>query len=101
MHFKVKKNKFYSGPKPQSSNSSENMNSLSQRLFKHQHVNNEIDEFQLYNLSPVSSPDTNPLEFWKINESQYPKLAHMARDYLAIPSTSVPSEQCFSIGKHL
>jgi hypothetical protein len=25
----------------------------------------------------------------------------MARDYLAIPSTSVSSEQCFSAGRHL
>jgi hypothetical protein len=25
----------------------------------------------------------------------------MAQDYLAIPSTSVPSEQCFSISKNL
>ena len=25
----------------------------------------------------------------------------MARDFLAIPSTSVPSEQCFSISKNL
>ncbi|GES99129.1 ribonuclease H-like domain-containing protein [Rhizophagus clarus] len=86
---------------PQSSNPDDHKNSLSQRLFKRQRVNNEIDEFQLYNLLPVSPPDTDPLEFWKINESQYPRLANMARDYLAIPSTSVPSEQCFSAGKYL
>ncbi|GBC00492.1 hypothetical protein RclHR1_03880002 [Rhizophagus clarus] len=89
-------NNLYSSSKPQSSNPDDHKNSLSQRLFKRQHVNNEIDEFQLYNLLPVSPPDTDPLEFWKINESQYPRLANMARDYLAIPSTSVPSEQCFS-----
>ncbi|GES82755.1 zinc finger BED domain-containing protein RICESLEEPER 2-like [Rhizophagus clarus] len=95
-------NNLYSSSKPQSLNPDDHKNSLSQRLFKHQHVNNEIDEFQLYNLLPVSPPDTDPLEFWKINESQYPRLANMVRDYLAsIPSTSVPSEQCFSAGKYL
>ena len=70
-------------------------------MFKRQRTDNEIDEFQLYNLLPLSPPDTDPLEFWKVNESQYPRLANMARDYLAIPSTSVPSEQCFSTSKHL
>ena len=37
----------------------------------------------------------------EVNESQYPRLANMARDYLAIPSTSVLSEQCFLTSKHL
>ena len=46
-----------------------------------------------------SNEDTDPLEWWKINENQYPRLSKMARDFLAIPSTSVPSEQCFSISK--
>ncbi|GES72958.1 zinc finger BED domain-containing protein RICESLEEPER 2-like [Rhizophagus clarus] len=94
-------NNLYSSSKSQSSNPDDHKNSLSQRLFKRQRVNNEIDEFQLYNLLPESPPDTDPLEFWKINESQYPRLANMARDYLAISSTSVPSEQYFSAGKHL
>ena len=55
----------------------------------------------LYILSPTCNEDTDPLEWWKINENQYPRLSKMARDFLAIPSTSVPSEQCFSISKNL
>jgi hypothetical protein len=72
-----------------------NLNSLSQRLFKRQRVNNEIDEFQLHNLLPVSPPDTDPFEFWKMNEFQYPRLANIARDYLAIPSISILQNNVF------
>ncbi|EXX64062.1 hypothetical protein RirG_146400 [Rhizophagus irregularis DAOM 197198w] len=36
-----------------------------------------------------------------LNESQYPHLAAMARDYLAIPATSVPIERAFSGGTDL
>jgi len=70
------------------------------RVFKRRHVEYD-DEFNLYINSPTANDNINPLEWWKINEIQYPGLAKMARDYLAIPSTSVPSEQCFSISKNL
>ncbi|CAB4422049.1 unnamed protein product [Rhizophagus irregularis] len=43
----------------------------------------------------------NLLEWWKLNETQYPHLAAMARDYLAIPATSVPIERAFSGGTDL
>lgn len=38
----------------------------------------------------------DPLEFWQKNKDNWPNLAKMARDYLAIPATSTPSERRFS-----
>ncbi len=70
------------------------------RVFKRRHID-YINEFMSYANLPAYSGDLNPLEWWKINETQYPNLAKMARDYLAIPATSVPSEQSFSISKNL
>ncbi|CAL1383073.1 unnamed protein product [Linum trigynum] len=38
------------------------------------------------------------LVWWKNNESQFPELAHLARDILSIPITTVASESAFSMG---
>ena len=55
--------------------------------------NSEIDE---YLTTSIESPNTNPCEWWKNHKLQYPILSKIARDYIGIPSTSVPSEQAFS-----
>ncbi len=55
--------------------------------------NSEIDE---YLKTSIESPNTNPYEWWKNHKLQYPILSKIARDYIGIPSTSVPSEQAFS-----
>jgi hypothetical protein len=49
-----------------------------------------------YLCGPCIGLDENPLDWWKANEHRYPIVAKMARDYLAIPGSSVPSEQLFS-----
>ena len=52
-------------------------------------------EFQSYIEQPVTI--SNPLDWWKQNETRYPRLALLARHYLSIPATSVPSERVFSV----
>ncbi|CAI0445102.1 unnamed protein product, partial [Linum tenue] len=41
------------------------------------------------------------LLWWKLNGLKYPTLQSIARDFLAIPITSVPSESAFSSGGRL
>ena len=38
----------------------------------------------------------DPLEWWKRNCHSYPKICRLAKKYLSIPGTSVPSERIFS-----
>ncbi|KAI3629692.1 hypothetical protein MIR68_011127 [Amoeboaphelidium protococcarum] len=49
----------------------------------------------------VSIFSENPLEYWKIRELKWPQLAAMAKDFLAIPATSVLSESAFSTGRQI
>jgi len=40
--------------------------------------------------------DTNIYQYWKAKQYDYPVVAKIARDHLAIPATSAPSECVFS-----
>ena len=54
------------------------------------------------NESTTPSDDIMLSDWWKLHESEYPVLSKMAKDYLAVMSTSVPCEQFFSIaGKQI
>ena len=77
----------------------EEENTIISYLFKRQHV--ETNELEVYLALPIATEQIEPLQWWKINNGQFPILAQMAYDYLAIPATSVPSERCFSIGRNL
>lgn len=54
----------------------------------------EVEDYlQMTRISTTSSP----LEWWAHKEKQLPRLAKLARSYLAIPATSTPSERVFSL----
>jgi len=57
----------------------------------------EMSELDIYLEEKVELPQVDPIEWWRTYESRFSNLSRMARDYLAIPATSVPSECCFSI----
>lgn len=58
--------------------------------------NDIIIQFQNYIAEPQLRFDLNSFEWWKCRENKYPALAELAKQYLAIPATSVSSERCFS-----
>lgn len=53
----------------------------------------EVKSFLGDNPAPL---DVNPVNWWKTNMERFPRLAKLARQYLCIPGTSVPSERVFS-----
>ena len=46
-----------------------------------------------------STTHLDPMERWKMHNSQFPTIAILARKYLAIPASSAPSEHVFSRAK--
>lgn len=40
--------------------------------------------------------ETNPLEWWRLHQANFPRVANLAKKYLCIPATSAPSERAFS-----
>jgi hypothetical protein len=69
-------------------------------LGKRRKIAATINETKMFfDMLPLAHGDTNPLEWWKSNQTTFPILARMARDYLAIQSSSVASERAFSSAK--
>lgn len=67
---------------------------------KHQ-VRQEEGELARYLLEPTAPGNADVLGWWRRRAEDYPHLGRVARDYLAIPATSVPSERAFSTGADL
>lgn len=53
-------------------------------------------EVSQYKKEPSINATENPLTWWRQNNERYPSLAILAKKYLCIPATSVPSERVFS-----
>lgn len=54
------------------------------------------EEVERYRQVPTLPVESNPLAWWKDNESQFPHVAKLAKCYLGVPAKSVPSERVFS-----
>lgn len=73
--------------------------SLSSRIFKKLKPTSHGDELRVYLTEyPRIGDDSDPISWWKLHCQEFPKLSRMARDYLCIAGTSVPSERAFSGG---
>ncbi|GBC26953.2 zinc finger BED domain-containing protein RICESLEEPER 2-like [Rhizophagus irregularis DAOM 181602=DAOM 197198] len=77
-----------------------NQNSLAAHMFKKRKTSYS-DELEAYLNEPLANFDMDILAFWKVHENKFPNLSKMARDFLAIPGTSVPVERVFSGGTDL
>ena len=56
-------------------------------------IKQELDQYLSH---PQLEMEDSPLDWWKVEHSRYPRLAKLARKYLCICATSVPSERVFS-----
>lgn len=54
------------------------------------------EEFQRYDLVAQIPSNQDPLVWWKQNEASFPRVASMAREYLAVPASSASVERVFS-----
>ncbi|XP_071682921.1 uncharacterized protein [Lolium perenne] len=56
---------------------------------------NELQQYVEEGFHPCT-PDFNILKWWDVNSERYPILGNMARDVLAVPTSTVASESAFS-----
>ena len=86
-----------STPQPAPSSASKTGSLMSAILKKTQTnaTSTQIDELNQYLYSAVEQAEVDPLKWWEDYKKIYPNLAQMAKDYLAIPATAVPSLQLF------
>uniref|UniRef100_H3B7L0 HAT C-terminal dimerisation domain-containing protein n=1 Tax=Latimeria chalumnae TaxID=7897 RepID=H3B7L0_LATCH len=55
-------------------------------------------ELKNYILEPCIPPDQDPLEWWRVNENRYRKLARLAKAYLCISSICTSREDFSAVG---
>ncbi|XP_048474095.1 E3 SUMO-protein ligase ZBED1-like [Rhincodon typus] len=52
-------------------------------------------QLESYLAEPLRKRNTNPFDWWKNNEHRFPAVANLAKQYLAIPATSVSATRAF------
>ena len=65
-------------------------------MFGFENPEDDKTEFEQYDDLPMLTSNISPLKWWQQNHSSFPTLARLAKDWLMIPTTSVPSERLFS-----
>jgi len=71
---------------------------LAQRLFtdSNSRVSQKSEIINYFSEPRIVNPEEDILKWWKTNQTRFPVLSKIARDYLAAQATSVPSERGFS-----
>ena len=68
-------------------------------------VDSVTETVRAYLSDHMPSRESSPLQWWKMNSSQYNLLVTLVKRYLSVPATSTPSERIFScaglIANHL
>jgi hypothetical protein len=67
-------------------------------LFKPRGIPDFEAEYTEWMKQPPMKRDTNVLKYWASKEYEYPIIARIVRDHLAIPATSAASESVFNTG---
>ena len=60
-----------------------------------------IDEVEMYQMCPQLRLQDDPFIFWRNYALTYPNLYKLARKYLSIPGSTVPSERVFSTSGYI
>ncbi|KFZ01193.1 hypothetical protein V500_00859 [Pseudogymnoascus sp. VKM F-4518 (FW-2643)] len=70
-------------------------------LFASEGISFEEPEWKRWMLEPRPGEHTDIFKYWSAKQYQYPIVAQVARDHLAILATSAPSERVFSNGSDI
>ncbi|OAF61095.1 hypothetical protein VC83_02552 [Pseudogymnoascus destructans] len=70
-------------------------------LFASEGISFEEPEWKRWMLEPRPGEHTDIFKYWSSKQYQYPIVAQVARDHLAISATSAPSERVFSNGSDI
>ncbi|KAL0490780.1 AC transposase, partial [Acrasis kona] len=100
-HLKNKLKKMYPQESDQAVNTTEPKGLLSKMLANRQKASFKTSDVDRYfDSNYLDLPEEcNILQWWRDHQTEYPVMARVARDYLAIPCASVSVERCFSSGR--